>query len=311
MVNAANFSSAQDFVINQSSYAPLPRPKGSQEDQEYIQPHLTAELLTRIASSNQPVLEALTLNLPLPQKLSTERKPQNLHALASLGAENPNLAHQTWTHLYKELTSPGTQPRPPTLFAIDGLDHWMCPTKYRSADYHAIHPHQFTLIKQFLSLLFTDTTILPYGGMVIAATTKSNNPVSPSLDLLLKQTSALNEGLTLTSPDFPMPSPYAKLDPRILSLLPSSPSITTVTNLKGLSKHEAKGLLEYYNNSGLLKDHISEGFLGEKWTMSGGGVIGELCRLGKTMMVDPEKEITVFGTNEGVGRGQGEHVRRG
>lgn len=154
---------------------------------------------------------------------------------------------------------------------------------------------------------------------MLGATTKSNNPVYPTFDVLLKQVAALNEGLQLTDENFPMPTPYQKVDPKVLSLLPtsSSPShstTTTLTHLKGLSLPEAAGLLRYFNNSGILKASITDTFIGEKWTMASGGVVGELCKAGVGGMgvrLDPEKTITKFGTLEGVRVGRGEHKPKG
>ena len=48
--------------------------------------------------------------------------------------------------------------------------------------------------------------------------------------------------------------------------------------LKGLSKDEARGLMEYWAKSGILRQTVSESLVGEKWSLSGGGVVGELER---------------------------------
>ncbi len=149
--------------------------------------------------------------------------------------------------------------------------------------------------------------------MVVGATCRSNSPVCPTLDVLLKQITALNEGLSLTDQNFPMPSPYARADPKVLSLLPSSASTDQlkVTSLKGLTKAETTGLLKYFTNSGILKDAITEQSIAEKWTMSSGGVVGQLCKLGVAARIDPEKKVSVLGTHEGVRVGQGEHRPKG
>ena len=147
--------------------------------------------------------------------------------------------------------------------------------------------------------------------MVLGATTKSNNPVYPTFGVLLKQITALKDGLSLTDSNFPMPSPYAKADPKVLSLLPPSAENMSVTHLSGLTKPETRGLLRYFSNSGILKDAITEVNVAEKWTLSSGGVIGELCKLGSYARVDPEKTVGRFGTAMGVRRGQGEHVPKG
>ena len=305
---AANSSTAQELVTNSSPYAPVPLPEGSEEEQTYTQSQITADLLRRLAESNINVLRSLRPNFDVPEFITSVKKPQTLHDIATVGADNHILALRVWDHLFKEITQPGTQPRPPTLIAIDNIDHWMGPTQYRTPDYTVIHAHQFVLIKQLLSLLFSNTQPLSHGGMVIGATTASNNPVYPSLSVLLKQITALGSGSTLTDPNFPMPSPYAKADARVFSLLnPAVASTTKITDLKGLSKHEAAGLLRYFTNSGILKEALTDNAIGEKWTLSSGGVVGQLCKLGSQARIDPEKVVTGFGTAEGVRVGQGLH----
>ena len=303
----ADPSLAQDFVINHYSYTPL-QADSSEQEQLYVQPHLTAELLTRLAFTNESVLKTLTLNHKMPASIPGTT-PKTLHDLAMLGANTPPQAWPVWQHLFQELTTAGSNPRPPILFAADSIDHFMGPTKYFSSTHKVIHAHQFTLIRQFLNLLFKPTP-LPNGGLVIGATTASNNPTYPSFQLLLQQISALNQNVEPTSDEFPLPGPYQTVDSRVTSLLDPTAN-TTVTRLNGLSRQETRGLLQYFIKSGILKASISDLLVGEKWTESGGGVIGELSKVAARARVDPEKRVETFGTNQGV-RGKGaEHRPRG
>ena len=145
--------------------------------------------------------------------------------------------------------------------------------------------------------------------MVLGATTGSNKPNYPTFDFLVQQIAALNKGVDPTSPSFPLPGPYQKLDSRVSSLLDTAPAARTkVQELKGLTKSETRGLLEYFRLSGLLKAKVDETTLGEKWTMSGSGNIGELCKVGSRASMDPDKVLAKFGTNVGITMGQGEHV---
>ena len=48
--------------------------------------------------------------------------------------------------------------------------------------------------------------------------------------------------------------------------------------LKGLSKEEARELMAYWARSGMLRQKLSNGLVGEKWALSGGGIVGELER---------------------------------
>ena len=213
----------------------------------------------------------------------------SLRDLAMIGARDPTNAWPVWQAFWKELTEPAsaTQKLPPILIAIDGLDHWMGFSKYRSAEYELIHAHQLILVRQLLSMLFSQTPKsksgdLTNGGMILAATTGSNSPSLPSFSLLLRQLVARAAGIPITDPAFPVPEPNRKIDQRVLDLLNGSER-TAVRTLKGLSRHEARGLLEYYARSGILKDRITEALVGEKWSLSGGGVIGEMAKLGKRL----------------------------
>jgi len=49
-----------------------------------------------------------------------------------------------------------------------------------------------------------------------------------------------------------------------------------VIRLKGITKPEAKTILEYWATSGMIRRHIEEKFVADQWTISGGGVLREL-----------------------------------
>lgn len=251
-----------------------------------MQPQLASEILARVASSNANVLSKLKLihdhtDLPI-------KKHTTLQKLAQYGADEVNVASAVFSALWKELTVAPTSkdsrapPRPSIMVTIDGINHWMGPTKYRSSDYKILHAHQFTLIKHFLSLLFSEKpNPLPNGGLILGATSGSNSPDYPSFSVLLSQLNAMHsEELKMTDPKFPMPTPYAKADQRVLDLIKNANN-TGITKLAGLSRGESKGLLEYFARSGMLREAITDGFIGQQWTLSGGGVVGEMCKLGK------------------------------
>jgi small subunit ribosomal protein S29 len=74
----------------------------------------------------------------------------------------------------------------------------------------------------------------------------------------------------------PMPkwNPYAPFDDRVGKSLEG----VEAHKVEGLSKTEAKGLMEYYAMSGVLRNSVTERLVSEKWSLSGGGIIGELER---------------------------------
>ena len=249
----------------------------------YNQPKLTAELLQRVSKSNEKVLK----NLTLAHDHDFEEKPDNLHSLALIGAENPSMSWKIWQALWKELTSPSTQKRPPVLVALDGIDHWMTLSKYRSAEYNLIHAHQLAPIRHFLQVLFNKdgAGTLANGGMILAARTGSNPPSVPDFELLVKQLDAQARGLKIGDEAFPMPQPYGRVDQRVLNLLEGSDGLN-IQRLNGLERNlEARGLLEYFARSGILREAVSDRTVAEKWSLSGGGVIGELARFAQRLVV--------------------------
>lgn len=262
-------------------------PSRAQEPQQiiYNQPKLTTELLQRISKSNEKVLKKITLCHT--HNLEEGHQPKTLHSLATIGAENPALSWQIWQALWKELTSPSEQKRPPVLVALDGINHWMTLSKYRSAEYKPIHAHQLAPLRHFIEVLFNKNGAgtLANGGMVLAATTGSNAPSVPTFELLLKQLEAQERGLKMGDTGFAMPQPYKAVDQKVLDLLEGSGELN-VQRLKGLERDvEARGLLEYFARSGVLREAVSERTVGEKWTLAGGGVIGEMARFGKRLRV--------------------------
>ena len=293
-----------EHVNNHHNYAPLDPAAANSPSRMYVQPSLTSDLMSRMAYSNEAVLKSLPITLTPPEDMFP-KPPANLLQVAVYGSERPLQSWSVFEYLMSELDQPN---RPPVLFAVDNLNHWMGDSFYRNSDHELIHAHQFTLVRHFLDALLGNTS-LANGGIVLGATTSSNNPSSPTFSLLIDQLAALNKGISPDSTLFPLPAPYASLDPRVSNLLSTAAKANTkVTNLSGLSKRETRGLLDYFVKSGLLKDAMSDVSISEKWTLSGAGNIGELCKVGARARVDSDKTLTKLGTHAGVQRGQGEHV---
>ena len=275
-------SIGQEYVNNQSAYAPLPKSKNS-TSQMYTQPQLACDILSRLVQSNTAVLSQLTL-VHNHKDLVKEQKVKTIKDLAQIGVDDYRSAPQIWDAVWKELTVPGNNAkspkRPPVLVAIDGINFWMGHTKYMSADYKPIHAHQFTLIKQFVDLLFNkEEYILPNGGMILACTTKSNHPTTPAFDFLVKQiTAQYQHGLNPTHEIFPLNDPYSKPEPYVTPLFSSSKFVEP-TILAGIDTEEATGLLGYFAKSGIFREAVTKHQVAEKISMSGDGIIGEICKL--------------------------------
>lgn len=103
---------------------------------------------------------------------------------------------------------------------------------------------------------------------MLAATSNSNNPVVPSLNLALAQL----EGNEAVQKD-----PFKKYDERVLDVF-NKEGMVGVQRIGGVGKEEARSLMEYWAKSGVCRQTVDEGFVGEKWSLSGGGVVGELER---------------------------------
>lgn len=273
-----------------TAYGPL---QGTNPTQ-YVQPNATAALLARTVHANEEVLDGLRVSQQHPE-LKTLRPSSTLRDLASLGFQSPTVAWPVFQALWKELTAtsaaPGMendfQPRPPMLVAVDGLAHWMTESAYRTANYNPIHAHDLVFVNHFLSLLKQGHSTLPNGGLLLYATSASNNPTIYSFDIALEQLAAHQAGVSPTSPAYPQPAAYSSADARVLDLFKPSENTSDkegpleLQTLGGLTRDEARGYLEYFARSGLLREAINEHGVSEKWSLSGGGIIGELEKLGR------------------------------
>jgi small subunit ribosomal protein S29 len=162
-------------------------------------------------------------------------------------------------------------------------------SNYRTEDFELIHAHDLVLVKHFLSLISSTgpSPALPNGGLVLYSTSASNNPTIYSFEVALKQLAARAAGVSTTSPDYPLSEPYRKIDERVAALFSPGKSSSAkdgqleLQQLGGLSKDEARGLMEYFAHSGILRENVSEEWVGEKWSLAGGGIVGELEKLGR------------------------------
>ncbi|KAH0287795.1 hypothetical protein M436DRAFT_83595 [Aureobasidium namibiae CBS 147.97] len=254
---------AKELILGNSSYAP------SSEAGLYNQPHFTAALLSQIAKANHTVLSKLRLSLdhkfsiPIQSNISLDR-------FAMMGATDPELAPEIYTALWKELTAKsGTgegMQRPPVVFTVDGVAHVMKESAYMSPDVTPIHAHDLSIVNHFFSLL-NGKAKLPNGGMVLATDSGSNKPTIPGFEHAVARNAALAKGQQA-----PQWDPWVKVDQRTIDVLNG----VDVWQIKGLSREEARSIMEYYAKSGMLRQTVNDTLVAEKWTLSGGGIIGEL-----------------------------------
>lgn len=285
------YNIAWNLVNGTTAYAPVP----NSQPVKYFQKNATAELLKRIAEGNKEVLSKLYISRLHP---NIKDPGLSLFEMANIGIQQPDLSWSIFRSLWSELTATGaatdtkaakgTKPftaRPPLLVTVDNLAHWMTETSYRSAEYKPIHAHDFTIAEHFLSLMRMEPkTALPNGGLALYATSASNSLRLPSLELGIKQVAARQAGINPSSPDYPVL--YGKLDDRVVSFFAQAKD-TGYLELSGLGKDEAAGLLQYYAKSGLLRDRVDGRLVGEKWSLSSGGVVGELELLSRRLRALP------------------------
>lgn len=229
-------------------------------------------LLSRIARANNAVLSTLQLSkkhavpIPLQSNLSLSR-------LAQIGSSDPEIAWPIFQALWDELTTPSDEqnPRPPIMFAVDGVDHFMRMSHYRSAAFELIHAHDLALVEHFVSCLSGAKT-LSNGGVILAARSMSNRPTATTFSLMLSQLEARANGAN----EIPQGDPFKTLDDRVVNVMKDNVELVKV---KPLARPDTRTLLEYYAASGLLRETIDEKRVGEKWTLSGGGIVGEVERI--------------------------------
>lgn len=227
--------------------------------------------LTQIGKANSAILEKLKVlkehNLPV------ETKGVTLARLCELGARDPDVAWPFFQALWSEITANG---RPPVMMCLDSLSFIMQNSLYRAPDFSLIHSHDLAVLRHFTDHL-SGTAVLPNGGAILAATNRSHAPLSKSLSLSIKQAEERQAGQPVTPKD-PFEKGYDVRAERAMSGV-------EVMRLKGLSKREARGLMEYWAQSGVLRCKVDEETVAEKWALAGNGVVGEIQRAALWMRI--------------------------
>lgn len=201
------------------------------------------------------------LPIPLQSNISLSR-------LAELGARDPEIAWPVFQAFWFEITAPG---RPQILMSLDGLSHIMKFSDYRTPDFELIHAHDLSLVKHFVDHL-SGKASLPNGGAIVAATSKGNSPITYAVDIAMQRQAERQAGVA--EEEISRPDPWKKMDQRSYEVLQKA----KVMQLKGLSKEEARGLMEYWAASGLLRQRVDEKNVTERWALGGSGVVGEIER---------------------------------
>ncbi|EMT65249.1 37S ribosomal protein S23, mitochondrial [Fusarium odoratissimum] len=250
----------QDLTNGNTEYSPIPET----EPMQFSQPIYCLKMIQSLYRANRVVLEKLNIEKDW-SKFTNLKEGATLADLA-LSAKEAEYAWPTLLALWTELTLPG---RPPVLFALDGLAHINKISDYRDPSFNEVHAHELTLVRLFIDAL-SGKTPLPNGGAVIAATSENNSHHHPSQELVLSQLEAGQAGR-----EIPKPDPYErKYDERVYEALKNS----WVLRLEGITKDEARSLMEYWGASGLFRHVLNSRTVSEKWTVGGHGNVGEMER---------------------------------
>ena len=137
------------------------------------------------------------------------------------------------------------------------------------ADFQEIHAHDLAIVRHFIDY-FSGSKKLPNGGAFLAATSRSHAPVSKSMELMIKQAEERQEKRP-TTPKDPFEREYDSRSEEGMKGV-------EVLRLRGLSKVEARGLMEYWAQSGVLRQRVDERSVAEKWALAGCGIVGEIER---------------------------------
>ncbi|KAI9827586.1 MAG: 37S ribosomal protein S23 mitochondrial [Phylliscum demangeonii] len=271
-----NVPECQELTMAHTDYAPVHRSTTTAAPVVYVQKKYMSALLLSIAQANEAVLSTLHLEQPDRPLPAAPRPGQTLtlHGLAMMGANDADIAWDVFEILWAEMarptttTEPAALRRPPILLAMDGLSHLMRLSYYRSPDFHLIHAHDLLFVDHLMRCL-SGAEPLPNGGAVLAATSRSNVITASTFDVALRQAEARVAG-----EDPPEYDPFRPRDDRVAHVMRH----VHATKLAGVTRDETRTLLEYYAASGLLRARVDDRQVAEKWSLAGGGVLGEVER---------------------------------
>lgn len=266
-------TTAQELTTACTEYGFIP----DTQPQQWMQPTYALRLMAGIKEANKSVLEQVLTTRNYTDFTNPVVEGASLITLIESARE----ADQAWpvfTALCHELFSVKEdldgKARPPVLFALDGLGYIMRTSDYRAQNFDPIHSHDIAIVRMFTDLL-SGKTALPNGGAVIGATCRSNAARNASMELAIARQLARQAG----DDELPPRDPYSrKYDARVDEVMEDKD--LQVFDVKGISKSEARALMEYWAASGLLRARVDETTVSEKWMTGGNGIIGEMERAG-------------------------------
>ncbi|KAI0459309.1 mitochondrial ribosomal death-associated protein 3-domain-containing protein [Xylaria acuta] len=255
-----NIPEGQELTTATTEYATIPN------SEMFSQPVYTVKLMHAIHQTNHQILSQYKVQLDHMQLPISVTRNMTLASLLNATKE-PDFAWPVFQAFWKELLLPG---RPPILFSLDGLAHIMRVSEYRSPAFELIHSHDLSLVRMFADALGGKTTF-SNGAVILGVTAGGNAPTIPSMEKAIALAVAVQKGEEAPSRD-PF---FRKYDERVFDALRG----VKVLDVRGVSKTEARALMEYWAASGILRSRIDEKSVSEKWTMAGNGVVAEIERV--------------------------------
>jgi small subunit ribosomal protein S29 len=161
------------------------------------------------------------------------------------------------------------------MYTADNISHLLTPSKYSALDKEGnlapIHALDLALPRHFVDHL-TGAKKLTNGGIVLGATSKGDTVSCSPLDVAVQMAEArnANPGAQTKLSDFW--NPLQRIDQRVMDLLLN----INATTLSGIPKQDAKSIIEHWAYNGLVRERVADTWVGQKWALSGGGVLGEL-----------------------------------
>ncbi|KAI0102856.1 mitochondrial ribosomal death-associated protein 3-domain-containing protein [Nemania sp. FL0031] len=255
-----NIPEGQELTTAATEYSTIPN------SEMFSQPVYAVKLMQAMHQTSHHVLSQHKVMLDHLQLPISVTRNMTLAALLNATKE-PEFAFPVFQAFWKELLLPG---RPPILFALDGLAHIMRVSEYRSPAFELIHSHDLALVRMFADAL-GGKTAFANGAVVLGVASRGNAPIIPSMEKAIAQASAAQKGEEIPARD-PF---FRKYDERVFEALRG----VKVLDVQGVSKTEARALMEYWAASGILRSRVDERNVSEKWTMAGGGVVAEMERV--------------------------------
>lgn len=263
---------AQELTTASTEYGPIPDTK----PQQWMQPNYALRLMASIREANKGILDTIYTTRSYEDFTNPVVEGATLNTLIESAREADQawpVFSALWYELFGVKADLDGKARPPILFALDGLGYIMRTSDYRSQAFEPIHSHDLAIVRMFTDVL-SGKAALPNGGAVLAATCRSNAARNASMELAISRQLARQAG-----DELPPRDPYCrKYDPRVDEVMEDTG--LQVVDVKGISKPEARALMEYWAASGLLRARVDETTVSEKWMTGGNGIIGEMERVG-------------------------------